>query len=148
MAIDALRVETEPRWRDRIESRMKLRNLGMTAVTEFRNALVREHVAIRRTMRAMTSRAAVNSRCSVFENERTAFVAVATRALLLPESTEKRETLARMRIMTGGTLEYAFGQAMALVEREIGCGPGVTVYAQSRASGEAEHVPRLHRQPQ
>ena len=81
----------------------------------------------------------------MLEDEGATFVIVATHALLLPEATEKRAALPSMRIVAGGTFEHAFGQAMALIEREIGCSRGVAVYTQCRTSGEAEHVRRLHR---
>lgn len=88
----------------------------------------------------MASRAAVDPRRRMFENKRSSFIVVASHALLLPEATKKRAAFPGMRIVTGGTFEHAFGQAVALIERKIGRGPRVAVDAQCRTSGEAEHI--------
>jgi len=83
----------------------------------------------------------------MLENEGAALVVVATRALLLAEAAEEGAALPRVWIVAGRAFEYAFDQAVPLVEGEVGHGLGMTVYAHSRAAREANQVCCLDRVP-
>lgn len=119
MTVRALRIEPEPRRRGGVESEVKLRNGGVTTEAHLSHILMTEHMPVRRTVRRMASRAAVDSRCRVLVDKRSALVGVAFQALTLLEPPKQCARRGGMRIVAGRAPECPFDKPVTLVEFEF-----------------------------
>jgi len=99
---------------------MKLRDDGVAAQALLSDVLMSEQVAVLRSVRAMTGRAAVDTRCRMLEDERPALVGVTLEALRLLETAEHHSRRSSMGIVARRAFERAFDESVALIELE-GC---------------------------
>jgi hypothetical protein len=88
MAVRALCVQAEARRRSEVRATVEGRHGRVARKAQLGHALVRQHVPIRRTVRAMTYRATFGARGWVLEHERAAFVGMAPDAFFLLEAAE------------------------------------------------------------
>lgn len=108
---------------------MKLRHLCMTAVAEFRLALMGEQVAIGTAVGRMTCAAAFYSGRGMFKYEGTGGVGVTTATLRLLGAHQPVAGTWRMGIMAGRTRDSAFPQPVSLTGGKLAKGVLVTLKA-------------------
>ena len=101
----------------------------MAAIALIGHALELEHVPVGRAVRHVTRRAPLHERGAVLENERPHLVNMALGALLVLETTETKSFRGLMRVVARRALHDALFETVALVERELGDGRGVTLRA-------------------
>jgi len=94
--------------------------------------LVRQHMPVRRAVRAMTRRATFGARGWVLEHERATFVGMAPDAFFLLEAAEQRPRRGLVWIVARRAFEDSFANAMMLVVPSFGELLAMTLEADAR----------------
>lgn len=140
MTIRALRVEIESRGRRRVGAEMKFRHDRVATDTELGNPLVFQQVSVRRPVRGMACRAALDAGRGVLEYERAALIGMAIRAQASLEPPEQAPRRGLMTVVAGNALEHAFDQTVVLVQLE--CSQLILMAVEAEPAGSSDSVLR------
>jgi hypothetical protein len=119
VTVGAHRALVEARCADGRKAEVELRDHRVAAITQLAYLVMRQQVSIRAAMRYVTGGAPVDARGGMLEDEWPIGICVALGTHCLLETSQARSAARRMRVVTRGAGDCAFGQSVSFVERKF-----------------------------